>query len=225
MKAIKILLLLFIIVISKLNSQDLSSIASTISVIGATYLKGMIKNEITTKITPLMDLLKATPFIYSNENKVIIDNIENNLKEFSSATSMFEEEKYLKSLINNFKELINLNGEVLVDMRKYEEMVNILEKGIQFFNDKMEDLNKPTETETNNTQNTQQHSTVIPSSSQYLNNTTEVNKVESNITTTVIIILSVCTGILVFYFIFKFIIQKKQLDSQKVNYEKQIDSF
>ena len=179
--------------------------------------KTMVKNELVNTIQNGVDNLKAQPEIYKDFNMEVIDKIEGNLYEFSKATNSIQEEKFLSSLVNSFKEFINTN-ENFTEKRRMEDVLNMIEKVVKFFNDRMEQLlsddTKDTEEEISGEEEKEKDNISNNST------TIELEKAKTNngpfFTTPIILIISGCSLIIFSIFIYKCVISRKRINKNDI---------
>lgn len=125
------------------DSQDITEILKNFDIlnnpVALSLIKDKIKKELLKNLRTGINTLKKEPEVYKDNNKVLIDDIEKNLNDFYFTENVEEEEKILKQILDDFRELVRTNDK-FTEKERMENLINTVELVMKFLKEQMENL-------------------------------------------------------------------------------------
>jgi hypothetical protein len=224
----------FLFCLHVVNSQKIEDLLNNLDILNnplvLNSVKLIIKKEMSNNIEKAIEKLKNETTVYTGKNKVNIDKIEEDLKKYLESDNILQEEKYLKSILDNFRELIN-SSEAIKEKRRMQDFINLAEKVIKYMMDNIEKLgssnlddifkynNKDNNENSNNSSNSK-YSGGPPNENNkdQQNSSTTPNSEHFPLPIPMMIIICVCIIIIATFMVYFLYMKKNRLRKNDVEY-------
>ncbi len=146
MKFGKLLVVLVILIsASFIKADEIQDILDKIELLKNPSLQKIfqstLKEQIKTSIKDSLSKIKTEAEFYNGKNKEIVDKLEANLNKYVEASNIFEQEKYLNSILNQFRDLVK-NNENFAEKRRMINLTNSIEKASKFLMEYVEKISE-----------------------------------------------------------------------------------